>query len=46
MTSSTDDAVSFDVTAQNKVLRSRKRAAYDKETIYKVLENGFLCSVG
>ncbi|WP_262693744.1 pyridoxamine 5'-phosphate oxidase family protein [Kordiimonas aquimaris] len=35
----------FGVTLRNKVKRGNKRAAYDKETVYGILDSHFLCHV-
>jgi len=36
----------FGKTVRNRVKRGHKRAAYDKDTIYKILDGHFLCHVG
>ena len=36
----------YSVTARNKVKRVPQRGAYDKETLYKVLDAGFICNAG
>ncbi|MBU2912491.1 MULTISPECIES: pyridoxamine 5'-phosphate oxidase family protein [Reichenbachiella] len=35
----------FPKEAKNKVVRGAKRATYDKETIYEILDAGFLCHI-
>lgn len=36
----------YDVSKQNKVRQLRKKAAYDKETVHKILDSALLASVG
>lgn len=36
----------FPVTERTRVVREANRAAYDRETIYKILDEGFVCHVG
>ncbi|MBC8355232.1 MAG: pyridoxamine 5'-phosphate oxidase family protein [Planctomycetes bacterium] len=38
--------MTFDKTDRNQVKRSPQRGHYDRETIYRVLDAGFLCHVG
>src|SRR5580698_10934911 len=33
-------------TARTRVVREAERAAYDRETVYQILDEGFLCHVG
>lgn len=33
----------FDITKKNKIVRGAKRAEYDKDTVYDILDSGFLC---
>ncbi len=35
----------FDVTKKNKVVRGAKRATYDEQEIFEILDAGFLCHV-
>jgi len=37
---------SFTPTARTRVVREPHRGAYDRETIYKILDEGFVCHVG
>mmetsp|Transcript_16101 Transcript_16101/g.20594 ORF Transcript_16101/g.20594 Transcript_16101/m.20594 type:complete len:223 (-) Transcript_16101:28-696(-) len=37
---------SFDKTSQNKVKRLPKKGKYDKESVYRVLDEGLVCHVG
>jgi nitroimidazol reductase NimA-like FMN-containing flavoprotein (pyridoxamine 5'-phosphate oxidase superfamily) len=37
---------SFAVTERTRVMREANRAVYDRETIYKILDEGFVCHVG
>jgi uncharacterized protein len=39
-------AESFTPTERTRVVREPHRAAYDRETIYKILDEGFVCHVG
>ena len=36
----------FSISAKNKVVRGSKRASYDVETIYKIIDDHFLCHIG
>jgi nitroimidazol reductase NimA-like FMN-containing flavoprotein (pyridoxamine 5'-phosphate oxidase superfamily) len=36
----------FSVTERTRVVREPQRAIYDRETIYKILDEGFICHVG
>jgi len=36
---------SYDITEKNRVKRLKKRGSYEKQTIYKILDAGFLCHV-
>src|SRR5580704_10001165 len=36
----------FSVTERTRVVREPQRAIYDRETIYKILDEGFVCHVG
>jgi nitroimidazol reductase NimA-like FMN-containing flavoprotein (pyridoxamine 5'-phosphate oxidase superfamily) len=36
----------YPIDAKNKVKRAPKRGVYDKETVYKILDDDFLCHVG
>jgi len=38
--------MSYEVTERNKVKRVPQRAHYDKETLFQILDAGFLCHVG
>jgi uncharacterized protein len=33
-------------TARTRVVREPDRAVYDRETVYRILDEGFLCHVG
>jgi len=33
-------------TPRTRVVREAERAAYDRETVYQILDEGFLCHVG
>jgi len=37
---------SFTPTPRTRVVREPERAAYDRETVYQILDEGFLCHVG
>ena len=39
-------AENFSVTDRTRVIREPQRGIYDRETIYKILDEGFLCHVG
>ena len=43
---SVEQDVEFDKTERNQVKRAPQRGRYDRETIYKILDAGFLCHVG
>ena len=36
----------FPVTDRTRVVREANRAVYDREAIYKILDEGFVCHVG
>jgi uncharacterized protein len=36
----------FPVTDRTRVVREANRAVYDRDTIYKILDEGFVCHVG
>jgi uncharacterized protein len=36
----------FEVTGRNKLRLMRKRGAYDKETVYRILDSALICNVG
>ena len=37
---------SFAVTGRTRVVREANRAVYDRDAIYKILDEGFVCHVG
>ena len=39
-------AENFSVTDRTRVIREPQRGIYDRETIYKILDEGFICHVG
>lgn len=42
----TKNMANFDVTPLNKLVRGPKRASYDKEQVYRILDGKFLCHIG